>query len=424
MKKILRVGILLLGAALLVIIAVDARAEHVFTRDGRILEGAIAGENDAAITLVLKDKSRRTIARKDILRMLYSEDYKTKLVIRLTNGDEFEGFIVDESREEYTIRKKLNDTDEQSISKERITYTAKKRPTELVARPAQNGVELTWSKPLGSFKKFIIYVKKKGEEYRAVDDTIRTSLKVKGLDPDTLYYFTVRLLDDANYESPPSNEASVKTLKAGDKEPEQAPKEKAEKEKRKEKEKIAEKQEKAKTRTGEDASNVGISVRPAAIVPILDFSKSASVGAGGIAGIDWLHVGGSGFKMGLHGGAWYMFPSGGTTSHIVAPLTLGLGYEFAPAAWCRLAPVLDGGYAYSAMTYSYYNTMSSMVFGMPVKSKKSASAFSPIGMAGVELLFLPTDLVGIGLDARYGLIFEKSGLLHFISLTADVMFRF
>jgi hypothetical protein len=419
MKKTVRAGIILLGAALLVAAAADAWAEHVFLKDGRIIEGTIANENDAAVTLVLKDKSRKYVARKDMLRMLYSDEYKTKLVIRLTNGDEFEGFIVDESREEYTIRKKLNDNDEQIIPKERITYTAKKRPTELTARPLQNGAELTWSKPLGTFKKFIVYAKKKGGEFSAVEETRRTTAKIKDLDPSSVYFFIVCLVDDANYESPPSNEATVKTMKAGEKEPELTEKEK---EKLREEETVKPKKE--RTRTGEDATNVGISVRPSVIVPILDFSDSAVVGAGGIAGVDWLHIGGSGFRMGLHGGAFYMFPAGSTTDHILAPLTLRLGYEFAPADWCRLAPALDAGYSYSAMTYSYTNGLLALLTGLPLKSKKTVSAFNPIGMAGLELLFLPTDLVGIGINAQYGMIFEKSGLMHFVSLSADVMFRF
>lgn len=423
MKNSVHAVIIPLVSAILLLTAAGADAEHIFLKDGRIFDGKVAVENDAIITLVLGDGSRKTFARREILRMLYSDEYKTKLVIRLTNGDEFEGFIVNETREDYTIRKKLNDTGEQVISKERVTYTAKKRPSELAARPTSRGVELTWSKPLGSFKKFIVYAKKKKDpEYKAIDETWRTTTTVGDLEPDTLYAFIVRVVDNDNYESTPSNEVTAKTLKTGEKEAEPSKKEKAQKEKAAEKER--ELLKKAPAPAGADTANVGISVRPSVIVPILDFKDSADIGAGGLVGIDWLHVGGSGFKMGLHAGAWYLFPKGGTTNHIIAPITLRFSYEISLAPWFRLAPALDAGYSYSAMSYSFANPVTALLIGVPLKTKKSVTAFNPIGMVGVQFLFLPTGLVGIGINAQYGIIFEKSGLLHMVALSADVTFRF
>ena len=414
-------GRFMIGAALLLMTASAARAEHIFLKDGKIISGKIAAENDAAITLILKDGARRTVARRDVLRMLYSEDFLTKLVIRLTNGDEFEGFIVDETRENYTIRKKLFEPEEQSISKERITYTAKKRPSELTGHAVSKGVEISWSKPLGNIKKFVIYVKKKGAEYKPFDDTRKTSIVLKGLDEGTEYKVSVRVVDDENYESPASNEITVRTLKKGEEAAElsREEKEKIEKMRKKEKESV-------KKQTGplEDDTNIGISLRPSFVMPILEYRKTARYGIGAMGEIDWLHVGGSGFTLGLQAGVWYMLPSGDTKSLLVAPFTLHFGYEFNLAPWFRLVPVLDAGYSYNKLTYEYFDLFKVLLFGPFQKQSKTRSAFNPIGLAGLRFLFLVTDHVGIGINGQYGMIFESSGQLHLVSLAADMTFRF
>jgi len=63
-------------------------------------------------------------------------------------------------------------------------------------------------------------MKKEGEEYRVAGESTVPELQVrKGVLEGTAYNFIVRLIDEDNYESPPSNEIAVTSLKKGEKPP-------------------------------------------------------------------------------------------------------------------------------------------------------------------------------------------------------------
>ncbi len=209
--------IAILTAGCAIALAVTARAEHVFLKDGKIISGRVQAENKEAVTLVLPEGDTRVVPRANILRTLYSEDFLSKSVIQLTNGENFEGFIVNESRKEFTIRKKLYDPDEQVIPKDQISFTARKRPSQLVARLIRGGFLLKWNKPLGSVKKFVVYMREGDEPYRAVAESYAPQAEVRrGVKEGTAYEFQVRLVDNDNYESPPSNEVKATSLRKGE----------------------------------------------------------------------------------------------------------------------------------------------------------------------------------------------------------------
>lgn len=197
--------------------AAAARAEHVFLKDGKIVQGKITIDKKDSVTLTLPDNTQKVIARADILRILYSDEFLTKSVVQLTSGENFEGFIVQEKRTELTIRKKLTEPGEQVIPKDQVQLTTKKRPSQLAARLIAGGFTLKWSKPAGSLKKFVVYMKKEGEEYRAAGESVKPELQIrKGIQEGTAYKFIVRLVDEDNYESPPSNEITATSLKKGE----------------------------------------------------------------------------------------------------------------------------------------------------------------------------------------------------------------
>jgi hypothetical protein len=197
--------------------ATAAYAEHVFLKDGKIVQGKITIDKKDSVTLTLPDSTQKVIARADILRILYSDDFLTKSLVQLTNGENFEGFIVQEKRTELTIRKKLSEPVEQVIPKDQIQLTTKKRPSQLAARLITGGFTLKWSKPVGSLKKFVVYMKKEGEEYKAAGESVKPELQIrKGIQEGTAYKFIVRLVDEDNYESPPSNEITPTSLKKGE----------------------------------------------------------------------------------------------------------------------------------------------------------------------------------------------------------------
>ncbi|MBN2079461.1 MAG: hypothetical protein JW838_10880 [Spirochaetes bacterium] len=212
-----RQTIAILAAGLAFASAFTAHSEHVFFKDGKIISGKVQGENKEAVTLALPDGQTRVIPRANILRMLYSEDFLSKSVIQLTNGQNFEGFIVNENRKEFTIRKKLYNPDEQVIPKDQISFTARKRPSQLVARLIRGGFLLKWNKPLGSVKKFVVYMREGDELYRAVAESYVPQAEVRrGIREGTAYEFQVRLVDNDNYESPPSNEVKATSLRKGE----------------------------------------------------------------------------------------------------------------------------------------------------------------------------------------------------------------
>ena len=118
----------LLTAAFFMLAAVSAHAESLFLKDGKIVEGKIAKETDAEVTLDLAGGGTRTIQRAQLLRVLYQSSYKEKRYISLLNGTELEGYIVDEDNSNYTYRADLSSAAEAKISKEEINGIFKNKP--------------------------------------------------------------------------------------------------------------------------------------------------------------------------------------------------------------------------------------------------------------------------------------------------------
>ncbi len=106
----------------------SAFAESVFLKDGSIIEGDIVKETDKATTVKTKEGKTVTIQRKDILRTLVNESYKTKMYIMKSNKEVLGVYIVEEDNESYTYRTELQSAEEYKINKKMYYLFQRYRP--------------------------------------------------------------------------------------------------------------------------------------------------------------------------------------------------------------------------------------------------------------------------------------------------------
>ena len=93
--------------------------ETIFTRDGRILEGTITEETNAYKIIKTKEGEQR-IPRRQILRVLYSEEYRAKVHIYLKVGSPIEGHVVEETGFYLYVRPDLEKREEVQVAKANI----------------------------------------------------------------------------------------------------------------------------------------------------------------------------------------------------------------------------------------------------------------------------------------------------------------
>ncbi len=119
---------ILLFTAASTILSSSLHAESIFLKDGSIVEGTITTENHATITVKQYNGKNRAVPRKEILRTLFTNDYKNKFYFQL-NGDKLAaGYIVDEDARSYRVRKYLYRPKETIILKSKVISFSKKRP--------------------------------------------------------------------------------------------------------------------------------------------------------------------------------------------------------------------------------------------------------------------------------------------------------
>lgn len=202
------------AAALLVCVAAPAaRAEVVFLRDGKIIEGKILGETPAAVTVKKKDGATVVLGRGTVLRILYTQVYMGKVYIHRTDGRVVEAFIVDEDQESYTVRTDINSPKETVIKRQDVLFMARKNPSALKEKVSLRHVDLSWLAPFNPVKHYRVYIRPRGGEYRLDGTSFFTRHRATGLSCNTAYSVYVTAVDRDNYESLPSNEVQFTTLK-------------------------------------------------------------------------------------------------------------------------------------------------------------------------------------------------------------------
>ena len=122
---------------LIISIALPIYAESIFLKDGSIVEGEIIKETDKAVDVKLQDGKKMVIARKDILRTLVSDSYKTKMYIMKGNKDVVPVYVVDEDNESYTCRIDLGSADEFRINKKDVIFISKIPPKDVIDEQVQ-----------------------------------------------------------------------------------------------------------------------------------------------------------------------------------------------------------------------------------------------------------------------------------------------
>ena len=194
------------------LLVLPAGAENIFMKDGSIQEGKII--SDATDYLLIKDKTgkEKKIERRHILRILYTSLNLSKLYVQKRDGGSFVAYLVDEDRDDYLFRADLYKPVEFKVSRKDVLFMSEKNPSALKGDATSDEIALSWLPPYGQVKVYKIYMKmKKQDEYKVATTTKDKEIRIKGLTPQTAYYFIVRAVDDTDYETNPSNEIQVIT---------------------------------------------------------------------------------------------------------------------------------------------------------------------------------------------------------------------
>ena len=188
------------------------KAEYVFMKDGRILEGTVVSDSRSTVTLRTPDKKRIKIPRSDILRILYTSLNMGKVYIQKRDGKGLEAFVVDEDRDSYTFRKDLHKPAEFSLKRKEILFIAEKNPSGLGGKTETDRVHLTWQPPYNKVKYYTVYLKaSEAAKYQQAGRSKGLSLTVKDLKSNSVYWLIVKATDEDGYESLPSNEIKITT---------------------------------------------------------------------------------------------------------------------------------------------------------------------------------------------------------------------
>ena len=203
--KIAVVGILSL------VITIDLRAESIFLKDGRIIQGNVLSD-ESGLVVVKTVKGTLRIKRSEVVRVLYTELNMGKVYIQKRDGTNILAFIVDEDREKYTCRREIFNPEEFTIDRKDVLFVAEKNPSGLQGVAGTTTVKLTWFPPYDPVKKYNIYMKTgKGGTYAKVGESPVKEILLKELKSNSEYFFIVRSVDSTDYESEPSNEVRVVT---------------------------------------------------------------------------------------------------------------------------------------------------------------------------------------------------------------------
>ncbi len=185
--------------------------EHVFLKDGSIIEGRVISDTGKGVTLKLPDGGTEFISAGKVLRTIYWKFTGEKSYIKLNSGELIPAYKVDEEVNTITLRKKLNVNDEFKLDKSRILNISGTMPLNLAGKVDGDNIVLSWESPLQAVKRFEIIVKKKGDkDFTPAGASDYTGFVFKKPENSTEYIFRVRSVDMKDDVSTYSNEITVK----------------------------------------------------------------------------------------------------------------------------------------------------------------------------------------------------------------------
>lgn len=187
-------------------------AEHLFLRDGSIINGTVLSETPATVVIKNDDGKIETVPRAKVLRLLYTKISMGKIYVQMRDGGNFEAYIVDEDQNSFFFRKVLNEPDEIQVNRSDILFIADRNPSGLKGDTLTDRVSLSWFKPYNPVKNYLLYYKENNEQSFRTPITIKgTSYTITELLSNTTYIFKVTAVDDTGDESLPSNLLTVTT---------------------------------------------------------------------------------------------------------------------------------------------------------------------------------------------------------------------
>ncbi len=465
---------------LLVISPVSAthlQAEHVFLKDGSIIEGTIVREPVASVTVRTPDGKYRKVPRYRVMRLLYTDIYMGRRYVRLNDGTSFEAYLVDEDQKTYTFREDVSSPEEFTVPRYKVLFMSRSNPTELRGEVGNDRVRLKWYPPYRKPSHYIVYMKKnvRGGTFKKVARTKTPGHTARGLDPKTVYSFKVTAVDSEGVESVASNRYTVKTnvppeppdktkvtTKPGRKQgvdaqitwsPATDPDGTVQgyrvyRELDRETRKIGETRvtnymvknldteqihrfaittidnDNTESRKKEvivsPLSGVQIAVRGMFLYPFGDAARLFSWGGGGMVTLSLGKPLVPVVTPGIEAGFLYFQGGGATGREMLSVPVLGtMWFNFSPTRVLTLGAVFSGGAAWNR--YTHRKTF--LVEAYPVRVGSSTrERFQPVGAASLSIGFRLHDRVGLFIRGGYFAVFETSGLMNFA--TAGIGFNY
>jgi hypothetical protein len=449
-------------------------AEYIFKKDGAIVKGSIVRDEATTISIKKEDNTIEKISRSEIMRIIYTELFLGKVYIRLTSGEIVEGYIVDENRDEYFVRKDLYKPEEIKLPRKKVMFISRTNPTDINGKPSTESIEVTWSPPFKPAKKYKVYVRDvhgKQEKFRMDGETSGLSHKAVNLQKSWIYEIYATAISATGEESLPSEKIIVNTLPEP---PENL----------------------IITETpGSDSKHVTLvfgwitvndplsRVKSYTIYEIMDDGKTQKKGTSpkgefviknfpaegrhkfAVVAVNDLDtesdeirgIYDAGYKIYLRGMVSYIYPMGimsematsgygliidaglsakrlslgietgyimfsyteDINSMVMVPLLLELGYRLPLSASFSIRPVIKAGFSYDMITYVVHDEADPLITGT-----SSGNSFDPMLSAGAYLQYEIMDRVDILGGAEYSMIFEKKGTMKFVNILCGASFTF
>ncbi|MBN2159820.1 MAG: fibronectin type III domain-containing protein [Spirochaetes bacterium] len=451
----------------------SALGECVFLKNGSILRGKITGETGTAITLVSPNGSARMIGRSSVLRILYTDIYLGKVVVRLTDGSSLEAYLVDENADAYTFRNNLYLPDEYTVPRKKVLFMARTNPTDLHGTADTRSIWIAWYPPYKPPRGYRVYFKEIAEtEFRKAGATGWLSYTIRGLKEKTRYRIMVTAIDDTGGESLPTDEIEIMTNTPPDPPPgarlTRLPEDRGTigacitwrpaidpdgsvKGYRiyrvtGEKRSLAGKADGCEyTLKGLDpktthyfavrsVDNDGVesadapvntrliefdvSARGCFLMPVRDLGKILHPGWGGLITVTAANFPAWGLNMGLGGGFLYFTGWGKSVRKSwMAPMLFTINYRFMIGHHFSISPEISAGLSYISISYTARR------LGLNGVVYPSRTGVEPTIMAGIAVTATIKSRVLFHIVADYGMIIEKKGIMDFIACEAGAGVR-